>query len=229
MIYAKHNFAENFMNADGLTFGLDRDMVISELAKVINANPIGVKDAIFDCGVNIDPMADKFEISEVMSGNMANNECLQRAMGHLILDNNVGWNDLLSFSADSEEGVETDSDEYYNAKGDGWKKFWTETKKVVGSEQFAQVLGTTVGAIYTSKQQNKQWEQSEKIRQHELELAKINSEAINNQLSMGSTYGTPPPTGMSMGAKIGIGVGAVAVIGLIIFLAVRGKGGSRRR
>ena len=34
MIYAKHNFAENFINADGLTFGLDRDMVISELAKV---------------------------------------------------------------------------------------------------------------------------------------------------------------------------------------------------
>ena len=90
MIYAKHNFAENFMNVDGETFALDRDMIISELARVINANPVGVKDAIFDCGINIDPQADKFEISEVMSGNMANNDCLQRSIGHLVLDNNVG-------------------------------------------------------------------------------------------------------------------------------------------
>ena len=74
MIYAKHNFAENFMNANGTTFSLDRDMIISELARVINANPVGVKDAIFDCGINIDPQADKFEISSVMSGNMANND-----------------------------------------------------------------------------------------------------------------------------------------------------------
>ena len=99
---------------------------------------------------------------------------------------------------------------------------------MVGSDQFAEVLGVTIGAIYTSKQQKKQWEQSEKVRQHELELAKINAEAINNQLSLGSTYGGTPQTGMSLGAKIGIGVGAVAVIGLIIFLVVRGGKGRRK-
>lgn len=217
MIYAKHNFAENFMNADGETFSLDRDMIISELARVINANPVGVKDAIFDCGINIDPQADKFEISEVMSGNMANNDCLQRSIGHLVLDNNVGWKDMLSFAHGNDE-------EYSNAKGDGWAKFWKGTKDVVGSEQFAQVLGVTIGSIYTAKQQNKQYEQSEKIRQHELELAKINSEAINNQLAMGSMYGGAPggapQGGMSMGAKIGIGVGAVAVLGVIIWAIV---------
>lgn len=218
MIYAKHNFAENFMNADGQTFSLDRDMIISELARVINANPVGVKDAIFDCGINIDPQADKFEISEVMSGNMANNDCLQRSIGHLVLDNNVGWKDMLSFAQGNDE-------EYSNAKGDGWAKFWKGTKDVVGSEQFAQVLGVTIGSIYSAKQQNKQYEQSEKIRQHELELAKINSEAINNQLAMGSMYGGAPggapQGGMSMGAKIGIGVGAVAVLGVIIWAIVR--------
>tara|TARA_R110002012_G_scaffold271130_2_gene456311 strand:+ start:2279 stop:2953 length:675 start_codon:yes stop_codon:yes gene_type:complete len=217
MIYAKHNFAENFMNADGETFSLDRDMIISELARVINANPVGVKDAIFDCGINIDPQADKFEISEVMSGNMANNDCLQRSIGHLVLDNNVGWKDMLSFA-------KGDDEDYSNAKGDGWKSFWKGTKDVVGSEQFAQVLGVTIGSIYTAKQQNKQYEQSEKIRQHELELAKINSEAINNQLGMGSMYGGAPggapQGGMSMGAKIGIGVGAVAVLGVIIWAIV---------
>ena len=218
MIYAKHNFAENFMNADGETFSLDRDMIISELARVINANPVGVKDAIFDCGINIDPQADKFEISEVMSGNMANNDCLQRSIGHLVLDNNVGWKDMLSFAQGNDE-------EYSNAKGDGWAKFWKGTKDVVGSEQFAQVLGVTIGSIYSAKQQNKQYEQSEKIRQHELELAKLNSEAINNQLAMGSMYGGAPggapQGGMSMGAKIGIGVGAVAVLGVIIWAIVR--------
>ena len=217
MIYAKHNFAENFMNADGETFSLDRDMIISELARVINANPVGVKDAIFDCGINIDPQADKFEISEVMSGNMANNDCLQRSIGHLVLDNNVGWKDMLSFAKGDDEG-------YSNAKGDGWKAFWKGTKDVVGSEQFAQVLGVTIGSIYTAKAQNKQYEQSEKIRQHELELAKLNSEAINNQLGMGSMYGGAPGVdsggGMSTGAKIGIGVGAVAVLGVIIWAIV---------
>jgi len=33
----------------------------------------------------------------------------------------------------------------------------------------------------------------------------------------------PPPTGLSSGAKIGIGVGALAVIGVIVFLVVRKK------
>tara|TARA_R100000005_G_C4995593_1_gene202506 strand:- start:232 stop:894 length:663 start_codon:yes stop_codon:yes gene_type:complete len=216
MIYAKHNFAENFMNVDGETFALDRDMIISELARVINANPVGVKDAIFDCGINIDPQADKFEISEVMSGNMANNDCLQRSIGHLVLDNNVGWRDMQSLA----------NDKYSNAEGGGrWSKFWQGTKDVVGSEEFAQVLGVTIGSIYQAKQQQKQYEQSEKIRQHELELAKINSEAINNQLAMGSMYGGNQgggaQGGMSLGAKIGIGVGITAVLGLVIFAIVR--------
>ena len=216
MIYAKHNFAENFMNVDGETFALDRDMIISELARVINANPVGVKDAIFDCGINIDPQADKFEISEVMSGNMANNDCLQRSIGHLVLDNNVGWRDMQSLA----------NDKYSNAEGGGrWSKIWQGTKDVVGSEEFAQVLGVTIGSIYQAKQQQKQYEQSEKIRQHELELAKINSEAINNQLGMGSMYGGNQgggaQGGMSLGAKIGIGVGITAVLGLVIFAIVR--------
>jgi hypothetical protein len=33
---------------------------------------------------------------------------------------------------------------------------------------------------------------------------------------------TPPPTGMSSGAKIGLAIGGVVVIGLVIFLATRG-------
>jgi len=219
MIYAKHNFAENFMNADGETFSLDRDMIISELARVINSNPIGVKDAIFDCGINIDPQANKFEVSEVMSGNMAGNECLQRSIGHLILDNNVGWKDMLSFAKEN-----NGEEEYSNAGGQGWSKFWKGTKEVVGSEQFAQVLGVTIGSIYTAKQQQKQYANSEKIRQHELELAKINSEAINNQLGMGGMYGGTPGAnqgGMSLGAKIGIGVGAAAVLGVIVWAVIR--------
>ena len=135
MIYAKHNFAENFMNANGTKFSLDRDMIISELARVINANPVGVKDAIFDCGINIDPQADKFEISSVMSGNMATNDCLQRSIGHLVLDNNVGWKDMMSMAASED----LDSD-YAYGDGSKWKAFWKGTKDVVGSEQFAQVF-----------------------------------------------------------------------------------------
>lgn len=216
MIYAKHNFVENFMNADGKSFSLDRDMIISELARVINANPVGVKDAIFDCGINIDPQADKFEISSVMSGNMANNDCLQRSIGHLVLDNNVSWKDMMSMAASEDE-------EYSNAEG-GWAKFWKGTKDVVGSEQFAQVLGVTIGAIYKGKQDKKAYERDERARQHEMELAKINAEAINNQLSMGSMYGGNEggeSGGMSMGAKIGIGVGVAAVLGLVVWAIVR--------
>ena len=217
MIYAKHNFAENFINADGDKFALDRDMIISELARVINANPVGVKDAIFDCGINIDPQADKFEISEVMSGNLAENECLQRSIGHLVLDNNVGWKDMMSFASDSED--------YKNAGGEGWKQAWSTTKNVVGSEEFAQVLGVTIGSLYQAKQERKAYENSERIRAHELELAKINSEAINNQLAMGSMYGgaSADQGKMGTGAKIAIGVGAAAVLGLIIWAVVRNR------
>ena len=82
----------------------------------------------------------------------------------------------------------------------------------------------TIGSIYTAKQQQKQYANSEKIRQHELELAKINSEAINNQLGMGGMYGGTPGAnqgGMSLGAKIGIGVGAAAVLGVIVWAVIR--------
>ena len=117
------------------------------------------------------------------------------------------------------------NEKYSNAEGGGrWSKIWQGTKDVVGSEEFAQVLGVTIGSIYQAKQQQKQYEQSEKIRQHELELAKINSEAINNQLAMGSMYGGNQGAaqgGMSLGAKIGIGVGITAVVGLLIFAIVR--------
>ena len=107
----------------------------------------------------------------------------------------------------------------------GFSQMLGGTKDVGGSEEFAQVLGVTIGSIYQAKQQQKQYEQSEKIRQHELELAKINSEAINNQLAMGSMYGGSQgggaQGGMSLGAKIGIGVGITAVLGLVIFAIVR--------
>ena len=224
MIYAKHNFAENILSADGTNLALDRDMVISELAKVINANPIGVKDAIFDCGINIDPSSTKFQISEVMSGNMANNECLQRSIGHLILDNNVGWKDMVA--TQNPDGTEIKDDEYSNAGGKNWAAFWKGTKDVLGSDQFAQVLGVSVAAVYQGSQNKKAYQQSEQIRQHELELAKLNSESINNQLSLNSMYGQNTPGadgGMSMGAKIGIGVGGLLVVGLLVFVIVRSK------
>ena len=85
-------------------------------------------------------------------------------------------------------------------------------------------LGVTIGAIYKGKQDKKAYESAERIRQHEMELAKINAEAINNQLSMGSMYGGNQggdSGGMSMGAKIGIGVGIAAVLGLVIWAVVR--------
>lgn len=50
-----------------------------------------------------------------------------------------------------------------------------------------------------------------------------------NNLNNDTTPQSAPQGGLSMGAKIGIGVGALAVVGLVVFLVVGGKGKGKGR
>jgi hypothetical protein len=57
----------------------------------------------------------------------------------------------------------------------------------------------------------------------QIALAEINADLVEKQLALEQSRLGQEPQGLSTGAKIGIGVGVVAVIGLTLFFVFRKK------
>ena len=158
MRYANHNFFSNFANQNTDGVNISRDMVISEVAKAIEGKSVEVKDAVFKCGIKIDPNLSKSKLAEVLSGNIGKSKCLQGKLANIIIDNNLSRRNI----------------EYLNSSG--WGDFFK-------SPQFATLLGTAIGTTFGAVQKKQQAKEAEKQRQYELELAKINADALKNQLA----------------------------------------------
>jgi hypothetical protein len=191
MRYSKHDFFGNFINDNTDGYNISRDMIISEIAKAIEGKSVDVKDAIFECGIDINPNSSLDDVANVLSGNLGKSKCLQDKMASIVIDNNLTQKNL----------------EYFNSNGN-WGEFFS-------SPAFAQTLGTVIGATFGAVKQKQQAKELKSQREYELELARINAEALKNQMAMASTQGyggedvPPPPPNVGkivLWSVVGIGV-----------------------
>lgn len=190
MRYANHNFFSNFMNENSDGYNISRDMVISETAKAIEGKSVEVKDAIFECGVDIDPNASKSKVAEVLSGHLGKNDCLQAKLANIIIDNNLTKKNI----------------EYFNSVGDFFK-----------SEGFAQLLGTAIGVTFGAVKQRQATKQAEAQREYEQELARINAEALKNQMRLEELQQSKSAGAQGGGSNVGkIVLWSVVGVGVIV-------------
>ena len=167
------------------------------IAKMIAYNSTEVKDALFESGVDVSPNATDRQIIESVVINIGRNRMLQKSLGEIAVRES-----------------EPSSQDYYGGNG-------LSDDAIAG---IATTAGALLGTFIGSRQQKKQNEfQSQQLEQQK-ELALINSNIISDQLALeNAKSGNAGNSGMSTGAKIALGVGAISVVGLVIFLVFKGK------
>lgn len=169
------------------------------LARIIAENPTAVKDALFESGVDVSPTASDRQVIDSIVNNIGRNRMLQDKIGSL-----AGGQDF--FASDGSAG---------NGQG-----FFSNQQNI---QAVGNVVGQALGFWLGSRRERQQAEAAQSQLEQQTELARINAELVQRQLELEQARLGQGSQGLSTGAKIGIGVGAVALIGLVIFLAVRKK------
>ena len=230
MKYESHNFKENFKAIKNTKdMAITRELMLSEVAKVIEGRPALVKKALIRCGVNISARAGKVEIVTVVSNNLVQ-KCVRVALMKLIAANQLPFIDGSSGTVNTNERV---SDLDTDISRDG---FMNQTgakagggSSISGGDWMSagvSVLGTVAGIF----QGNKSYKEAGKQRAHELQLAEMNKDLMLTQMNLQANVGVAPPTQAGIGGSskvtfILLGVGVLAVIGYFI-ISGRKQGGA---
>ena len=224
MKYEYHNFKENFKAIKNTKdMAITRELMLSEVAKVIEGRPALVKKALIRCGINISARAGKVEIVTVVANNLVQ-KCVRVALMKLIAANQLPFIDGSGAVNINERVSDLDTDisrdGFMNADGkitgDGWLGAGTA------------VLGTVAG-IFSG---NKKYKEAGKQRAHEMQLAEMNKDLMLTQMNLQANVGVAPPTQAGLGGSskvtfILLGVGVLAVIGYFI-ISGRNKGGASK-
>ncbi len=224
MRYEHHNFSENFKAINKTKdMAITRELMLSEVAKVIEGRPALVRKALVNCGVKVSARAGKVELVSAVAYNLTS-ECVRIGIMKLVLANQ------LPFIEGSEEISPMDTD----ASRDG---FMNQTgvpapsastgAGVTGGQWLnggVQVLSTIAGIW----QGNKSYKEAGKQRAHELELAGMNRDLMLQQMELGANQTVLPPTQAGLGGSskvvfILLGVGVLAVI---VFAFYNSRNGS---
>ena len=133
MIYAKHNFASNFMNAAGTDFDGALNILTSEIVALMEKDRAGVVKVLSDSGVRTKDNMTNGEIINAVSNELYENRDFVNNLSELIVKNNISY---------MEAAGESDS-----GSGGGGNTNW------VGA--ISSAIGSISG-IFTQGQQNKQ-------------------------------------------------------------------------
>ena len=226
MKYEYHNFKENFKAIKNTKdMAITRELMLSEVAKVIEGRPALVKKALIRCGVNISARAGKVEIVTVVANNLVQ-KCVRVALMKLIAANQLPFIDGSSGGVNTNERV---SDLDTDISRDGFMNQTGGGSKISGGDWMSAgtaVLGTVAGIF----QGNKSYKEAGKQRAHELQLAEMNKDLMLTQMNLQANVGVAPPTQAGIGGSskvtfILLGVGVLAVIGYFI-ISGRKQGGA---
>ena len=221
MKYEYHNFKENFKAIKNTKdMAITRELMLSEVAKVIEGRPALVKKALIGCGVNISARAGKVEIVTVVANNLVQ-KCVRVALMKLIAANQLPFIDGSSGGVNTNERV---SDLDTDISRDGFMNQTGGGSKISGGDWMSAgtaVLGTVAGIF----QGNKSYKEAGKQRAHEM-----NKDLVLTQMNLQANVGVAPPTQAGIGGSskvtfILLGVGVLAVIGYFI-ISGRKQGGA---
>lgn len=202
MRYANHNFKNNFISIiKSKDMKISRELVISEIGKVIQGKTFQVRQLLDSCGINVSTTASLKEIVYAVNFNMAKSKCLRDGIARLVMENQA----MSNFSG------------YSNQAGDPPAPSGGGFDLGAGVQAFS----TVAGIWYGVSEGNKNREEMGLQRQHEREMATIHSDLMLKQMEYDASK--PPPQviqgGMS-GNKtilyILLGLGAVGIIAVIL-------------
>lgn len=204
MIFANHDFKTNFLGTiNGKDMNISRELIISEIGKVIQSRPFQVRQLLVGCGVRISQKASLREVVAAVNFNLARNMCLRNGLAKLIVDNQMPY---------SHKGNALNS-KYLNQNG-------PSNTGMTGSDWVSGV-STIIGIGYGIREGNLSREEAQRQREHEMELARMNQETMLTQMEYNANMPLQPITaGPNTGSKtimwVLLGLGAVAITYMII-------------
>ena len=205
MRYANHNFKNNFISIiKSKDMKISRELVVSEIGKVIQGKTFQVRQLLDSCGINVSTTASLKEIVYAVNFNMAKSKCLRDGIARLVMENQAMSNVSGYMNQDGNGNQQ--------GGGSGSSFNWG-----AGINAFS----TVAGIWYGVSEGNKNREEMALQRQHEREMATIHSDLMLKQMEYDASK--PPPQviqgGMS-GNKtilyILLGLGAVGIIAVIL-------------
>lgn len=229
MRYEYHNFTEN-LNAvkNSKDMAITRELMLSEIAKVIQNKPENVRRALVGCGVKVSARATRRDIVYAVSGNMARSECLRKSIMKLVLANQLPF--MAPSTATTQNTTDFDTDlgrdgfmDFFGGGGSGGSGGSSGNKGISGDTALAS--GTQlIGSIFGLIQSNKTFKEADKQRAFEREMAQKNADLMLQQMELqASMQGNTQvqQAGMGGGANmltwILLGVGVIAIIGFSIY------------
>ncbi len=224
MRYEHHNFKENFKAINKTKdMAITRELMLSEVAKVIEGRPALVRKTLINCGVRVSSRAGKVELVTAVAYNLTS-ECVRLGIMKLVLANQLPFIE----GAEEISPMDTDSprDGFMNQAGVPAPPV-SAGAGVTGGQWLnggVQVLSTIAGIW----QGNKSYKEAGKQRAHELELAGMNRDLMLQQMELGANQTVLPPTQAGLGGSskvvfILLGVGVLAVIGFALYNSRKGS------
>tara|TARA_R110000787_G_scaffold106693_5_gene214507 strand:+ start:379 stop:1107 length:729 start_codon:yes stop_codon:yes gene_type:complete len=241
MIYEFSNFVDSYDNADGES---KERMAISQFSKILGQSPKTIEVAISDADIDVPTGASKQDLIQIIRENK-DNENLRDHLGTLVLVQAKAEGEGLNFFGKKADGTQRSGSKLFSGIGNMFKK-----KDATGGTGLPTTGGTEKkgwfkGLFSSNKDPKTGAKQPSKFGS----WFKSNSEGIANiggsllsglfsskgsdNASQQSEYyagqGQPAPNSgggndggkSGMGKKILIGVGALGVLGLIIYLVKR--------
>ena len=205
MIYDNHNLFENLKNIKGTKdMRISRELILSEITKVISSRPYEVRGVLISCGIAIGDRPSKLELVRKVGFNAGRSKCLRTGLGNLIAKNQM------PFMGDPDAGYSN------QAGGNDWGK-------VIG-----EVIGTGFGIWQTGQSRKEGASQ----RNHDMELAQKNIDLMTKQMELQQKLAEMPqtnqagPSSTSSLVTILLALAAVGVIGFAIWSSKREAKGS---
>eukprot|EP01047_Picozoa_sp_COSAG01_P058545 COSAG01_NODE_6912_length_3443_cov_2.051136_5_plen_232_part_00 len=231
MRYTYHNFSENFKAIlKTKDMNVTRELMLSELTKVIEGRPAEVSKALIGCGVSINARPTKRDLVGAVAYNLTD-LCVRTKMMELIVANQLpfikGSNPLgKTKEAVTEFDTDVSRDAFMNQTG-------PTTTPPASSNSFGtgEIISTGVqlfGTIVGIGQSNKTFKNAEEQRAHELQLAKMNQELMLKQMNITANQQVSGVTESRIGGGntityILLGIGAIAIIGFSIYSSRKNK------
>ena len=245
MRYEYHNFSENFKAIQNTKdMAITRELMLSEVAKVIDGRPALVRKSLIKCGVRLSARPGKRELVSAVAANLVS-KCVRVAIMKLVLANQLpfidgadrAFGDLRERAGDFDTDV--GRDEFMNhpgfisglfgGGGGGSTTTTTPTttpttnvtsggsKGISGGEALGagvQVLSTIAGIW----QGNKGYKEMSKQRAHEMQLAQMNRDLMLEQMNLSANQTVSGPTQAGMGGGANMTTFVLLGIGVVAII-----------
>ena len=205
MIYENHNLIENIKNLKGTKdMRISRELILSEISKVIVSKPYEVRKALLDCGVQVSEAPSKVELVRKVSFNAARSACLRYNLGTLIMRNQMPF---MNPEGDAQ---------FLNQDG-------TTNTQNTGGTDWGAAIGNVIGTGFGIWQTGQSRKEGQAQRAHEMALANKNAELMLKQMELQTQLSQQPAPVTQAGGGGGnlmtilLVVAALGVIGFAIY------------